>query len=139
MIPKSGSAVNGGPDLEESRRKILDAIGAPPDLTFVRAPGNAGDRLIEAGTRRLLAGLAFREVGISGTAAARGHTAVLAGSGGWCRPYQEIMPGLLERLESRFRKIVVLPSSFEISVPRVREALERTKAVIFAREPESYR
>ncbi len=126
-------------DLEESRRKILAAIGEPSDATLFCSPGNPGDRLIEAGTRRLLRGLAFREVDASRAARTTGDTAIIVGSGGWCRPYQEIMPALLDIVEERFRRVVVLPSSFDVSAPAVRRALAESRAAVFAREPESYR
>jgi GT2 family glycosyltransferase len=128
--------------VEASRREILAAIGAPPDVTFVRSIGNLGDELIWAGTRRLLAGLpagAFREVGLAEAATASGHTAVLAGGGAWCRPYHEALPKALGTIESRFERVIVLPSSFDPEVPEVRRALSRSRAVVFARERESYR
>jgi GT2 family glycosyltransferase len=128
--------------VEASRREILAAIGAPPDVTFVRSIGNLGDELIWAGTRRLLAGLpagAFREVGLAEVGTASGHTAVLAGGGAWCRPYHEALPKALGTIESRFERVIVLPSSFDPEVPEVRRALSGSRAVVFARERESFR
>ena len=49
------------------------------------------------------------------------------------------MPALLPRLEERFERVIVLPSSFDTSVPEVSEVLSRTQAMVFARERESYR
>ena len=46
--------------IEASRRLMLDQLGAPPDLTFVRSVGNRGDELIWAGTRQLLAEKNYR-------------------------------------------------------------------------------
>ncbi len=128
--------------VEASRREILAAIGAPPDVTFVRSIGNLGDELIWAGTRRLLAGLpagAFREVGLAEAATVSGHTAVLAGGGAWCRPYHEALPQMLGTIESRFERVIVLPSSFDPEVAEVRRALSRSRAIVFARERESFR
>ena len=69
---------------------------------------------------------------------AGGDLAFVAGGGAWCRPYHEFMPELLPELEARFRRVVILPSSFDAKVAAVRRALSRSKAVVFARERESY-
>jgi GT2 family glycosyltransferase len=60
------------------------------------------------------------------------------GSGAWCGPFHEIMPAALTVLEARYARVIVLPSSFDVKVPAVRRALERSRAVVFARERESY-
>ena len=124
--------------VEASRRSILAAVGAAQDVTFVGGAGNAGDQLIAAGSRTLLAGALTREIGLAEVPAARGELAVLCGSGAWCGPYHELMPPLLPVLERRFERVVVLPSSFDVSVPEVRRALEVSRATIFARERESF-
>lgn len=99
------------------------------------------------GVRRLLPG-AFhketkiprhREVGIGGLGGVRGHTALVTGGGAWCRPFHGTWPVVLPLIERRFEKVIVLPSSVDTSVEDVREALARTKALVFARERESYR
>jgi GT2 family glycosyltransferase len=125
--------------VEDSRRRLLAAIAGAADLTFIRGVGNLGDELIFAGTRRLLAGLAYREVALDELPRVSGHTAVLAGGGAWCQPYHELMPQLLPLVELRFTRVVVLPSSFDLAVPEVRFALGRTRALVFAREAESFR
>jgi GT2 family glycosyltransferase len=122
-----------------SRSRLLAAIGDDVDLTFVRGIGNLGDQLIAAGTRRLLSGHAYREIGVDEATTASGGTVLLAGSGAWCGPYHETMPGVLAELERRFERVVVLPSSFDLSVAAVERALRTTRALVFAREPESYR
>lgn len=123
---------------EQSRRAILDAIGGATDVTLVRGIGNLGDQLIWAGSRRLLADLPYRELGIDEATRSRGEIAVLMGGGAWCAPFHEIMPAALAVLESRYERVIVLPSSFDVSVNAVRRALERTKAIVFARELESH-
>lgn len=122
----------------ESRRKILAEIGAETDVTFVRGLGNLGDELIWAGTRSLLSGLDHREIGVEKIAEHRGRLAVLTGGGAWCKPYHEIMPHTLRVAEENFERVIVLPSSFDVSVPSVRAALRGTKAWVFAREQISY-
>jgi GT2 family glycosyltransferase len=126
--------------LERSRRDLLAALGAEAaGFTYVRGVGNRGDDLIQAGTRRLLAGLDYREIGFEEVAAASGELAVISGGGAWCRCYHEIMPRVLALAEMRFARVVVLPSSFDPAEETVRDALGRSRAVVFARERESWR
>jgi exopolysaccharide biosynthesis predicted pyruvyltransferase EpsI len=125
-------------DLEASRQKLLQAIGESDDVTFVRIHGNLGDELIYAGTRQLLAGIHYRELSMRSFADATGHTALISGGGSWCNAYQA-MPDYLPQVEKRFQRVIVLPSSFDVSVDRVKAALRGTKAMIFARERESFR
>ncbi len=128
--------------IEESRRKLLGGISGAPDVTFIRSPGNIGDHLIHAGIRQLLSGIQYREIPFKRRRLlkrSRGHTALISGSGGWCGPYHKVMPRLLEIVEERYERVIVLPSSVDTSLPLVREALGRTKALFFAREMESYR
>jgi GT2 family glycosyltransferase len=126
--------------LAESRRELLAALGdGASGFTYVRGVGNRGDELIQAGTRQLLAGLDYREIGFEEVAAASGELAVVSGGGAWCRWYHEIMPRVLTLAEMRFARVVVLPSSFDPSEDAVRHVLGRSRAVIFARERESWR
>jgi glycosyltransferase involved in cell wall biosynthesis len=123
--------------IEASRRALLDEIGDPPDLTWIRGIGNWGDELIWAGTRALLEDRIYREVGLEGLCEASGHTALLAGDGAFCREYHEIMPRALAVIELRFERVIVMPSSFDPGEDTVRDALSRTRATVFAREPSS--
>ncbi len=117
----------------------MGAIGEAPDLVMVRGLGNLGDELIWAGTRRLLEGLVYREIGVDELPGARGDTALICGGGAFCHPFHELMPHVLAVAELRFARVIVLPSSFETSVEAVREALQHSRALVFAREQESYR
>ena len=66
-----------------------------------------------------------------------GDTAIISGGGSWCKPFHA-MPGFLSAVESRFSRVIVFPSSFDVEEPTVRQALAQTRAVIFARERTSY-
>lgn len=124
--------------VDESRRALLDAIGPAPEMTLIRPFGNYGDELIWSGTRELLRGHVYREIRIDQIASAGGELAVLSGGGAWSRRYNELMPEALAIAELRFARVIVLPSSFEVTEDRVRAALERTNASVFARERESF-
>jgi hypothetical protein len=123
--------------VEESRNVLLSAIGEPEDLTFIRLYGNIGDELIYAGTRQLLAQRFYKEVSVRNLDGASGHTALVAGCGGWCGPYHDMVKHL-PAIESKFVRVIVMPSSFDVSVPSVRSTLAATKALVFARERKSF-
>lgn len=125
--------------IESSRSRLLETLTGSRDITFVRSIGNVGDELIWAGTRRLLADVAYREVGIGELDGVSGDTVLLSGGGAWSQPYHELLPEVLGALDASFERVVVLPSSFDLEVPSVRRALARTRGVVFAREPVSYR
>lgn len=125
--------------VEASRRALLEEIGAAPHLTFVRGPGNLGDELIWAGTRALLDGHVYHEIGIDELGRSEGELALIAGGGAWSRRYHEYMPAALAVAEQRFERVIVLPSSFEVAEDEVRAALQRSRATVFAREADSYR
>jgi hypothetical protein len=123
---------------EQGKQKILDAIGEPSDLTFVRGFGNVGDLLIHAGVRQLLSGLDYREVSILELGDAGGDLAIFPGAGGFCYAHHKI-PTYMAELEKRFEHVIVLPSSFDMSVDSVQSYVRRTRAHLFARERESFR
>lgn len=126
--------------IELSRIQLLRTIGTPPDLTLIRNHGNVGDELIQAGTRRLLSSVScadVREIRIDALSQHRGHTALLAGGGGWCHAFHGL-PQWLPEIEQRFERVIVMPSSFDTSVDIVRRTLENTRAIVFAREEVSY-
>jgi exopolysaccharide biosynthesis predicted pyruvyltransferase EpsI len=123
--------------VKESRDVLLRAIGEPEDLTFIRLYGNVGDELIYAGTRQLLARRSYKEVSFRSLDGISGHTAAVAGGGGWCGPYH-YMVEYLPTIETNFERVIILPSSFDVSVPSVRSTLAASKALVFARERKSF-
>ena len=125
-------------DLRQQAEKFSALLADAEDITYFRHRGNLGDELICAGARRLLSGFFYRELGTWDMQDARGHTALITGSGGWCIPFHHQLPQALLEIESRFERVIVLPSTFDLGEPVVREALQRTKALVFARERHSY-
>jgi GT2 family glycosyltransferase/glycosyltransferase involved in cell wall biosynthesis len=125
------------PSIEVSRRLILDAIGAPADLTLVSGARAVGDELAAAGARALLGELSYRELALEQLPRARGHTVLLAG-GGFSSRGHDIMRRALAVAAMRFERVVALPSSFDCS-EEAATTLAQTRALVFASEPESYR
>ena len=125
--------------MEESRAAILDAVGPSGDVTFVRGAGNLGDQLIWSGARRVLEGVAGREISYEDLGGSSGEVAVLTGGGALCRPFHELMPHAIAVAGLRYERVVVLPSSVDVGEDVVRTALERTEAIVFARELETMR
>lgn len=129
--------------IEASRRKLLDTIAhvsGGEDITFVRSYGNIGDHLIYAGLRQLLSGVEYREISArKDLGKAKGHTALAAGGGDWCRAFHSFDPKVLPRLEENFKNVILLPTTFDPKVPLVRQVLKNTEALVFARENQSYR
>jgi hypothetical protein len=123
--------------VEDSRDALLGAIGEPEDLTFIRLYGNKGDDLIYAGTRQLLARRFYKEVSVRDLDGVSGQTALVAGCGGWCRPYHDMVKHL-PIIEAKFERVIVMPSSFDVSLPSVRSTLAATRALVFARERKSF-
>jgi hypothetical protein len=124
--------------LAAQRDKLYSLIATASDVTFFRGRGNIGDDLIHAGTRQLLSNIKYREVGTWDMQGANGHTALICGSGGWCIPFHGQLRGALPLIEERFERVIVLPSSFDLAEPVVLDVLQRSKALIFARERDSY-
>jgi GT2 family glycosyltransferase len=122
-----------------SAEALLDEIGDDRELTLVHGPSSISETLTRAGTFRLLQGRAYEVVGVDTLPLSSGDTALLLGSGGFCRPYHDWMPRALAIAELRFERVIVLPSSFDTSEDVVRSVLQRTRASVFAREAESLR
>ncbi len=133
----SHASVTGKNDLEASRLTLLSALAGETDITLIRPYGNMGDHLIHAGTRRLLSNIAYKEVSLLHLDGVRGQVAVIMGGGGWCKAHSDL-PRYLPHIEAQFERVIVFPSSFDITEASVKEALSKSKALFFARERKSY-
>ena len=114
--------------LRRSRDLLLQPLRGR-QVTYFRTYGNLGDRLINAGARRLLAGIAYSEYDIRDAKYLRGDIAIVGGGGGWCTPWHS-MPALLKPIERRFESVLVWPSSFDLREQQVAKWLETTKATV---------
>jgi exopolysaccharide biosynthesis predicted pyruvyltransferase EpsI len=124
--------------IASSRNIILSELQDFKSFVFFRNFGNIGDRLIQAGTRQLIRNLSYVESDIRNPDGLSGDVAVIGGGGGWCLPWH-LMPRLVEEIEQRFKQVIILPSSFQVSEPSVDKWLRQTQATIFVREQESLR
>ncbi len=113
-------------------------IGAPSDLALVVAARDVGDELSASGARALLAGIPYRELALDQLYGTRGHTALLLGRG-FSRQDHEVMPRALAVAELRFQRVIVLPCALDPTDDVVHRALSRSRATVFASDPESYR
>jgi hypothetical protein len=126
-------------ELRENAKLLMDAVGDPSGgVTFLRPWGNRGDDLIYAGIRNLLRDYPYTECDIRKLdEAPRTRTAILSGGASWCKPFH-LIAEMFPAVEARYSRVIIFPTSFDPEEPIVREVLSRTKAVVFAREPESY-
>lgn len=121
-------------EIEKSRRKILAAIAGASEITLIRTLDTIGDELTYAGARQLLRGLSYRETVADRLDRARGDLALIAGSSAWRKPAHYLsrhLPGI----EARYDRVVVLPSTYDLSDPITSVLLARSRALFFAREP----
>jgi len=107
-------------------------------------PGNIGDHLIYLGSERLLSGggVDYDYISVSSLRKLPMRepvgTLVVPGSGAWTKSWHEWLPSLVKGAASQFQRIVILPSTYDSSVPEVADALSIENIFAFAREQESY-
>lgn len=117
-----------------SKDRLLAELNGCHDIVFVPLRGNMGDKLLWAGTRALLRNVRYREVHPSRLDDVSGQLALMAGSGGWCKDFHGFAPDILQRLESRFERVVVLPSTYEPSFALIAEIMSASRSRFYARE-----
>lgn len=126
--------------IDEDKLEFSRLLKDHEDVYFITGYGNTGDFLIYEGTRRLLKSIniSYKEIHISHAKAYKGGLALICGGGAWCKVFNHYMPQFLPVIEKNFQNVMVLPSSFEIAEPFVRNALTSSKALFLCREMESY-
>ena len=119
-------------------RRLVRSLPSPVLLSDV--PGNTGDLLIASGVDALLGGVLRDRVryGEHGGHGA-GRTLVVPGSGAWSPAYHEWMPDLVLAASASYERVLVLPSSYDPSVPEVQRALSRDNVIALSREQTSVR
>lgn len=108
-------------------------------------PGNTGDQLIWAGSRRLLEAekIKFGDAPLRELQEARlpqhfPGTLVIPGSGAMTLHWHEWLPGTVRRASELYDRVVILPSEYDTGLDEVREALALPNVFAFARETASY-
>lgn len=119
--------------LDDSRALLIESV-AGADVTFYRSQGNRGDDLIEAGTRALLdgAGIPYRFLYDEDIRDFSGELLLLGGGGGWCRYWRHSPSVLIDA--TGFERVVVFPSTYDMTEPLTAHVLRTTEARLFARE-----
>jgi polysaccharide pyruvyl transferase len=120
------------PTLEQSQELLLASLDST-DITFCRLRGNMGDFLIDAGAERLLEGIVHRTVWRADLPGLSGETLIVGGSGAWCSYWYGAIAQVMQA-SSGFDRIVVFPSTFDVSDPAICDLVGATKATLYARE-----
>lgn len=126
------------------KESLLHFLAQHSDLFLLtNIPGNIGDHLIWAGTEDLLAagGISYTSLlfnDINDTYLPRG-TLLIPGSGALTKSFHEWLPATVIEVSHRFHKVIILPSSYDITIPIIAHCLSLQNVYAFARETLSYR
>jgi exopolysaccharide biosynthesis predicted pyruvyltransferase EpsI len=128
------------------RRQYRDALGSylaslGPLSLFDDMRGNVGDGLIWSATSDFLndVELPARRVSQLDFSDDDHATLIIPGSGAFHRWWHEWLPQVVLDASTNYRRVVILPSSYDLSVPIVRAALSRHNVFSFARDARSFR
>jgi exopolysaccharide biosynthesis predicted pyruvyltransferase EpsI len=126
------------------RASLLNFLAGQPNLYLLTGmPGNIGDHLIWVGTEDLLAGgsISYASMPLKelDNACLPQGTLLIPGSGALTKSFHEWLPAAVIKASRRFNKVVLLPSSYDLTVPIVGECLSQQNVYAFAREIGSYR
>jgi len=120
------------------RDALLSFIRKESDLYLLMdMPGNIGDHLICAGTTELLVSgnIRFKDMpvrDVANTARKRG-TLLIPGSGAFDRRWHEWLPDTVLAASNNFGRVIILPSSYDVSVPVVGQVLEPAECLSFCK------
>jgi GT2 family glycosyltransferase len=120
------------PEHDAGYELLREEIGDPLDLTLLAVDA---DESSIAGAHELLSEHIYRELEPEALSGAGGDTLLLLAPGG----FRGIALRALSVAELRFERVIVLPTSFDPGDDGVREVLARTRATVFAADPESFR
>lgn len=127
---------------EEHREKLVRVLSSQGPLAMlVDTVGNRGDALIREGTRHMMAdaGLQCEEESADLTLVdTSSKTLVVRGSGGFDRLFNKFMHGVVLRAAAQYRRVVILPSSFDPREPVVSRCLSVDNVIAIAREMQSF-
>jgi hypothetical protein len=123
--------------LADSRDLILSHVEGAKNVTLSwsrpRRNKNWGIHLLVAGTKQLLASenISYKEVGRKAVRGLDGDLLIVCG-GGWWDHAQGIVDVLTHA--GSFRRVLVMPSTFDTNSKPIRRALSSTRATLLARD-----
>jgi hypothetical protein len=127
---------------EEHREKLVQLLASQGPLAMlVDTAGNRGDALIREGTHHMMAdaGLQCEEESADLTLVdTSSKTLLVRGSGGFDRLFNKFMPDVVVRAASLYRRVIILPSSFDPREPVVSRCLSESNVIAIAREMQSF-
>lgn len=113
-----------------------------PLYLLTEITGNVGDQLIWRGVDALLSSTSLHAEPITAAAVDgtkwRGGTLIVPGGGGFHQHWHDQLPGVVIRASATFDRVVVLASSFDLSVDVVATAVALVNVYCFARDATSY-
>lgn len=126
------------------KESFLNFLAKQSDLYLLSdIPGNIGDYLIWMGTEDLLADgrIPYTSIPLKDLESAHipQGTLLVPGSGALTKNFHEWLPATVIKASHHFHKVIILPSSYDLTVPIVAECLAEPNVYSFARETESYR
>lgn len=126
-------------DLRQQAEDLRLLLSGAKNIHYFSSHGNMGDELIYAGTRQLLARaeIPYIETKLANFTTEAGEVALISGGGAWCRTWDGFMPDILPKIKERFDRVIVLPSSYQLT-ERVLRAVETPEVIFMAREKVSY-
>jgi len=119
--------------------ETIRTISKRRELVFIPSPGNWGDALINVGTEQFLAANGFAprvlkrdeflaEIDV-GAKPFKNAVVLVGGGGGWCENWHSTR-NFLEAIGTIVRDIIVLPTTYELSVDHSR----RSNVIYFRRD-----
>ena len=124
--------------IERDTNNIGELLAPYKSVHLLISHGNLGDQLIFAGTRALLAKLNKKYTEHFIHEAPGGELALISGGGSWCRTWENFMHEHLPLIEAKYDKVIVLPSSFQMTEKIDATIRQSTKTTFCARELVSY-
>lgn len=124
--------------IQEDADKLSEMLRPHSNIHSLISHGNLGDKLIHAGTRQLLDGLGVKRKIMLMHEAEGGDLALISGGGAWCRTWENFMAEQLPIIESKYNKVIVLPSSYQMTGKIFTTILNSRKTTFCVREMVSY-
>ena len=116
----------------ENLRAIVSKYPDPVLLTGTL--GNMGDHFMWAGADSALGDLFTSRLDAADLPSSRGDTLVFPGNGAFAPSHHGYIPPLVHMAASRFRNVVILPSTFDVTLEETRDVLRLPNVIPLARE-----